>query len=747
MVAASSPIPSNLPLAGLGLSPVSSLGLLALVVAFGVAILVARRSYEGTVPQLSEARRRGLVLLRSAALSLLLLLVLEPVMTDRRSRDLAPTILLLVDDSASMEITDAAEGTRLAAARARLGRMRKTLARELPDARIEFAAGSRRVRVEGTADIETARAEGTDLRKLLVSAEQRHLEENLRAIVLFSDGRSTGRGAGGRSVNTPVFGVALGDSGGATDLRLDRIRYPSLVRQNDRLEIGGELVTQSTVAGSTVVELRRDGELIDSADLSWNPDTGRQPFQFVVTADSLGWQRLEVVARALDNEVLTQNNVIQIAYEVQKDRLRVLYYEARPTWNAHFLRRATQGDPRFEFWTAYLRADGMCVASAESTRSWPLPEAELADVDLFVAGSLSDYVELWKAAELDASVAAGAGLWVIAAGGAGTGIPRLSDAQKSFLPLRPRGRWRMTSGEYRAELTAEGRGHAMLQWGDAIGDPAQRFAQLPPFAQSLGPVDPSPDARVLLKARSGPWSQALFALRSEGQGTIAFWTGAPLWPWTFWRLGSMDNEDLFQALVDNVVSQLAEGSTRERLRLQLPARVVAVGSEAEVRATVLDPQYRPDDTRELWLEWTEADTSGAASEVRRLPMPADPDSPGGRRQGLPPLPPGEYRFRVATEEPDGPRVGEWTPLTVDAYSVEFRDPRPDVAGLRALTEGSGGRLLADDEGLSWLEQLDLSPRREVELSRFDLWSSWWALLPFLGLISCEWGLRRRWGLL
>jgi hypothetical protein len=732
-----------------GIAPLGVGGVLLLLGAWVLALWISRRSYESTVPGLSSGRRRFLTVLRALSLTLLLALLLEPALIRHQSESVDPTVLFLVDDSASMSIQDMGSKSRLDAARSDVDRLRRQIAERAPIVRTEVGAGSRRLRLGRFSDESEARGEGTDLRSLVVSAEQRHLDENLAAIVLLSDGRDTDGAHGPARVDVPVFAVVLGDTSGVSDLRLDRVRYPGLVRRGDRVEITAELVTEAASAGSTRVELLRGSEVVDGREMSWSPGTERHPVRFEVEADSLGWQRLRLRARALPDEVLDQNNSSQIAYEVQKDRLRILYLAQNPTWNLHFLRRFAHSDPRFDFWVATPRADGMSIASAESSLSWPPSPEELADVDLFIAGSLQDYVRLSTELDVRTAVRGGAGLWVFAAGGSGRAIPRLSPEQAGLLPLHAKGRWRISEGEYRAVLAPEGRGHALLPWNLEHGDFESRLAQMPPFDLSLGPSEPTEDATVLLRARSGPWIQPLLAVRHEGEGEVAFWTGAPFWSWSFWRLGPTDNEDVYTAMVDNLLSRLGEGGDRNRLRLRLPARVLAVGSEAMARVTALDPQFRPDDDSEIWMEWADADSSRGPDRLQRLPMDLDPDSPGGRRLALPSLPPGDYRFR-ARIEPVGEEPGlssDWTPLSIDAYSIEYRNPNPDLPALRSLAEHSGGRLLHGSQDPDWIDSLDLSPQRHAELLRFDLWSSWWAFGALLLLLGMEWGCRRRWGLL
>jgi hypothetical protein len=101
---------------------------------------------------------------------------------------------------------------------------------------------------------------------------------------------------------------------------------------------------------------------------------------------------------------------------------------------------------------------------------------------------------------------------------------------------------------------------------------------------------------------------------------------------------------------------------------------------------------------------------------------------------------------VALEEGDGRQLSKWQELTVDAYSVEFRDPGVDSASLRRIARASGAESLVPDDLGPWAAQVPLSPETTVRVRKVSLWASLRLFLPFLGLLSLEWILRRRWGL-
>jgi hypothetical protein len=209
---------------------------------------------------------------------------------------------------------------------------------------------------------------------------------------------------------------------------------------------------------------------------------------------------------------------------------------------------------------------------------------------------------------------------------------------------------------------------------------------------------------------------------------------------------------VFDALFGNLLSFLAEGGERERLRLHLPGSVLAQGQEAEARALALDPRMRPDEAGDVWLEWASADEGAGETDrdrvpTGRAPMGLDPRTPGGRLLPLPSLPPGDYVLRVALEEGEDRVESDWLALTIDPYSVEFRRPDVDLAALREIAARTGGRMLRPHEIGAWAAGLGLRPREATLTGRLDLWASLWLFLPLLGVLSLEWVLRKRWGLI
>lgn len=718
---------------------------LAVAGAVGVAVV----AYTRTEPDLATGPRTLLSALRAAAFALLALLIAEPVLHREREVRRDPSVLVLVDDSASMAILEPDGRSRDAAAREVADRAVRALV-ERPGRHRTFAGeGARRLTVSSEIGREVREtgaplAEGSDPASLLVSSVQRHLEDELAAVLLVSDGRSTlPRSPSLDALGVAVSVIAVGDSAGPSDLRLDRVRYPSFAHRGDAVQIEAELVVDGPPPGAATALLEREGAVVDSLRVSWISDSGRLALRFVVDADSVGLHRYRLRVRPTPGETIVRNNATEIGFEVGKRRLRVLHLARRPDWNAHFLARIARSDPRFGWVNVHEAEDGLRIAGTDSVFAWPPSSAVIEEVDVWSAGSFEDLARLAQAVPLRERVLAGAGLLVLA--GDGRGDVRLPDGVSVWMPLQPDARAFWRGGECRAELTAQGRVSSLLALSASLGPVDGWIPRLPPLSAYVQPLRVAEDADLLIQGRAGRVLTPLLALRDEGQGKVALFAGASLWNWSFWRLGATTTEPVAREWVVNLLAHLAEGGARERLRLQLPGPVVAEGDEAVLRALVLDARLQPDDSSDVWLEWRAADAD--SGRVRRLRMQVERDSPGGRRSALPPLPAGEHQLRVTLEESSSVIASPWQSLTVDPYGVEFRDPAPDRAALARIARVTGGKVLEPSEVDAWVGGLELSTRTVRLSGRSDLWAAWWPLALLLGVLAGEWVLRKRWGLL
>jgi hypothetical protein len=207
-----------------------------------------------------------------------------------------------------------------------------------------------------------------------------------------------------------------------------------------------------------------------------------------------------------------------------------------------------------------------------------------------------------------------------------------------------------------------------------------------------------------------------------------------------WRMMLPSNNKTYETFWRQAGRWLAAGAP-EPIALTLPSP--AAGSTGRLDVDVRDAGFRalPDVTVLMHM----VDSTGARRDLQPI---ADPTVAGRHsasfradHSGL---------FRVEAEVRRGnERLGgvhDW--MLVGGADRELTDPRLNAEVLRRLATDSGGALLSANELDQLPRRLAQSAARAADAPRRErqLWHTPWAFLLIIGILSVEWGLRRRWGL-
>jgi hypothetical protein len=109
---------------------------------------------------------------------------------------------------------------------------------------------------------------------------------------------------------------------------------------------------------------------------------------------------------------------------------------------------------------------------------------------------------------------------------------------------------------------------------------------------------------------------------------------------------------------------------------------------------------------------------------------------------------GDYWVRV-TAKHNGQQLGytAHTRFIVDARDLELDYPSADYDFLKELSSLSGGTSMKPEELGSLLERLNQTKQSALtRIQVISLWDNWWLLLAFVSLMSFEWYLRKKRGL-
>jgi hypothetical protein len=741
-----------------------ALGVLAVL-----AVVIIIRQYAASEPALTRGWRRLLVLLRSLAAFVLLLALAGPTVYRLHEELLPAEVVLLVEDSSSMQINDAVGGATRWQRALRLA--------SVADSLLALQPGERTVTQLRGNGLEPARpqsrasgppvAAGTDLQGLIREVSGRWADRPLRGLVLLSDGNETA--APGQDQRPATLGsaklvvVGVGDPTGPPDRQLAEVHAPDVafVGEDVVFEVG---VTShgKAPADPIRVQLMAADSLLAEATVAPPEGGGVSRLQLTAPARRPGLHVYRVVVAPLANERYLENNEASLAVDVRKDRSRVLLLSGRPTWNDRFLLQAAMQEERLTAALVRPGPRGMVIADSQGTWEPPVDAAGWQQWDAVV---ITGWQELRRGVDwqsLAGAVRAGLGLLILPdLPGTGPGnrpVTVTSPPPGPLSALLPMdlGRLQWQRGPWRL-LPAGPRQHPVLMGVSESLQPSAGEGRLPPLSWLL-PVTPGAEATVLLQAvpareSGGRGAAPVLVLGGSGQGRVAWWGAQPLWELAFWEPPlaiAGEQEQPIRRLLRNLLVWVASGEEEAGLALVQPRQVYAEGERIRLESRWHDLRGAPVTDRQVVVELQPLEESGTAT--RRFALGPLPDRPGHAQVELPPLPPGEYRVRPLPADGAEP-AGHETIIVVTPHSLEAAQVRQDARRLRSLAGRVGGTYLpghledADRRLEAALADFSSKGSLRVIRDRLALAAGWPLLILVVALLGTEWTLRRRQGLL
>ncbi len=577
-----------------------SLAVVSLLAVAGVAVFLWRlRPGRG---------RRLLAGLRLAALGGVLLGYLQPAVRVEEVLRARSPVLVLVDESASMQARGA-DGQRRAERVADFFRRNSGWSDDLEQRHdVRWFACSDHARPVDRESLEAPlppRGASTDLEACLVSAVASIPSREVAGVLLVTDGadpdettpRRRDRPAGSRSLGSlwvllasepeePFRDVAVAAVGG-----LEFVPARNLAEVRVRIEAAG--------VGSRAVTatLSLDGEVADSKEVRLPPQDGAVEAPLSFLPREPGRHVLEVAVPVLDGEASEANNRAQAAITVVRDRLRVLHVAGHPSWDERFLREALRQRRGVEMVSFHTLRDPEVtpdLPADDTTLLIPFPAEEIfvRSVESFDLVVLQDY-ELPEAdrerfaASLERYVRGGGGLLFF--GGSFTlgAQGPWPDHLASLLPvLKPRTPRRgMMSGRFEATIPIRARGHPVFARRDGPRSLIERIQAAPPLPAIHALEGVAPGAETVIEAVGGEGEgvsgdlstdegrRPLVVVSRHGKGMVGLVATDTLWRWAF----DPATGRLYPDLLDGLVAYLTKDPEALPLRVRVERDLVAPG--------------------------------------------------------------------------------------------------------------------------------------------------------------------------
>jgi uncharacterized membrane protein len=774
--------------------------LAAAVVLVPLAVLAAR-------PARTQRRTLFVALaLRTLGIGLLLLCLLDPQWTTPRAKPGANFLAILVDNSASLQITDAKDSA------SRGEKVRDTLtgvdshwlaslAEEYQLRPYVFDRDLRRVQDYTQLDFQ---GESTALGAALRGVRDRFAGQPLAGILLFTDGDATDLPKGLTDLDglPPVYPVVVGNADGLQDISVSHLDVHQTAFDDAPVSLHAEISGQNAGNRNVAVTVRalnapplKSGEADTSAPppqtLHLNLDSQPVDATFDWHPRGSGVQFFEVTANATGSPPLPEATMLNNNGYVMVDRgrpaYRILCVEGWFNPEFKYLNRALDDDtqlqlvglirvakrePKFEFidrnsdpgnplFGGFANPDDtqtydqpvLKVVNArdetELSGGFPRTAAELYQYDAVIIDHLeASFFSADQLALLRRFVAErGGGLLFL--GGADTmedggyANTLLANAMPVYLDRKAP----VPQGDLTFNLTREGWLEPWTRVRATEDDEKGSIEDMPHFqvSNAISAIKPGATVLATVTDQVNHVYPALVA-QNYGAGRVACLTIGDLWKWGL--TGDKEMADLSHFW--RQLSRWLVTNVPAPVELKVEQSTSAADAMT-LRVTAYDPEYRPLDLGVAHVKITRVGAKAAADSpgFEQVTLPAEPvmDAPGQFTATFTPHESGSYLAEADVVDKTGKVIGRAQAGWVNDPSLEeFQSLAPNKALLEELARRTGGKVIDWSQLNTLPAMLPTQHAPITEDSSHPLWQDSGVFLAVLLCFLAEWGWRRWKGL-
>jgi uncharacterized membrane protein len=737
------------------------LGLPALAFVAVVLAGLTLITYRG-VPRATGRRVLLLVLLRLGALLLAFLAMLRPSLAYRDDLKVPSTLLFAVDHSESMTIQDEVNGQSRWSALLRTLREREPLLQRLRDENNVTVVFYRFAGEVGDFDAQ-GKADGprTDFGELLHTLYDRHrAERHLRGLIVLSDGADNGTrfqplplAAQWRSLPCPISTVGFGKP--TTSEKQSDIAVVAINPDPSPVPVKGELTVKAAIDApgfenaNVRVEVLFDDKVVESQNAVLALTTGNEVKVKCTAPDKPGEVKVTLRVKDLPGEVSKANNEISTYLTVTKEGISVLLVDKPRYPEPQLLWDALHEDPRIRVYAAWLRGGGAGLKPDQADLlQFAKQHYDVIVLGDLTAGRLEEANRNALAAIFQLVNEKGSGLLMMG-GYDSFGGSWKTPPFENLLPVKLAGDAEQAAGAAKMVPTEAGLRHYVLRLADNPRDNRDLWERLLPLngRTKLGPVKEG--TAVLARVGDPTDGPPLLVAQAYGAGRVLAFGGDSTNRWITDPQGAQAHARFWKQVVLWLAKQEeVEGSVwvkPDTRRLAAGGKLgFSVGVRGKGGIDLKDGQFEvqvvgPKDVK------TPVPTARGKEEERGTFWKTDAA--------------GEYRVLVKgkAKDTDGQEVSGETTARFLVYQDDAEMVRraADHDFLKKLAATGGGEFLRPEELEGYLEQLRSQPLVENR-PKLNAWPDWKHntlsgflvvyFLLFVGLLSLEWYLRRRWGL-
>jgi len=646
--------------------------------------------------------------LRFLTVTIICLLLLDPVIRATLTEKKAPIVVLAQDNSESL--LQSMDSTKRAEYKNKMERLRQSLSAKY-DLKVYSFGDEVREGIEYSYKDKV-----TDISRFFEEIYDVYSNQNLGTVILATDGiynQGNNPLYIGNKLNVPIFSIALGDTIPKKDLVLKKVYNNQIAYLGDKFTIQTDIAAFNCTGANTRLTVKKGGRVLYDAALNVDNGDFFTTKEVILDADAVGVQRYTISVSAINGEVTTANNTKEIYVDVLDARQRILLLAESPHPDIAALRRMISTNKNYEVEVAYAGKMKESVAKYDFVVLHQLPskKSPVADVlttiknqkipHWYIVGTLSD-------------------------------LSALNQAQ-SLMTIN--GRLNQTN-DVEGVLNSDFKSFTL---NSKMGDNIYKF---PPLTTPFGDFKARADAEILLTQKIGTvnTNYPLLALGEERGVKMAVLGGEGIWKWRIFDHMQHKNFDLFDELSGKVIQYLGTKEDKRRFRAFAGSNLYNENEKIVIDAELYNENYErindPDATLEITNE-----------EGKKFPYTFNRTSNSYTlNAGM--FPAGVYKFEAKTTL-KGEILKAGGQFTVQSIQLEIFETTADHRLLNLLSSKNGGQVVYPENMEKLAEMINAKgfakPVLYDTVKTQSLIHLKWIFFLLLVLLTAEWFMRRYFG--
>jgi len=686
------------------------------LVAIGILIFFA---FYIPKKNISSRGKIFLIVLRTSVFLGIIFLFLKPVLQWTKVRNLSPKLLVWIDNSLSMTAHEDFSPDLLMESI-------KNMDSELKKEGIEIIYDIFSDDIESeTHLLDKVVFDGlsTDISHIIKESKSKHVDENVSAAMLISDGVVTkGEDPSLMEINLPfpIFTIGIGDSMPIMDPSISQIELPQFTKVGDSVEIRAEIVPLGDGKPLEII-LKEDGKIIQKKMIETQQQAFNREVIFHIVPEGVGVKKYEIEIEKA-NDANPYNNIRMGLLRVYSAETNIVVLNARAGFESRFLIRSFEKIENVKIFNLVETASGWIPLPLSSIirEKWDI-------VVLF--GYPSNKTNMDQLQSIKRKIE-------------NESVPLLIIYDRPLSLERVNilvgetiieGRVNDRSKEtVLVQLTWKGESHPIIRDALFSYDFKDLVSSLPPIGWPFKNLILG-NGFVPLITTANLSEHPVIAVRDFGGERMAVCSGMDFWRWCFMTQGSGE-VDLYTKTFTGLIKWLSDTLSTSNIQMSLDKSIYLSGEPAEISGLVFDVQGKIIKS---------AVVKGIAISENGDEQPFAIQWNGSRFKGEIPLRlKGDYRIKVIAQFGDNELGVTEQKLTVVDQPIELSDIMQKADVLRSISYKTCGKKINIDDLQSILNFITIEKKEIEEKHELKLWRWYGSFVFIICLLFVEWIIRR-----